>query len=941
MLELKDITKIYKSKKGEDVKALDGINLVFSGKGMVFVVGKSGSGKSTLLNIIGGLDKYSEGDLVIKGKSTKNFSQKDFDSYRNTMIGFVFQEYNILEEFTVAQNIGLALELQGKKATSESVSRILEQVDLVGFGNRKPNELSGGQRQRVAIARALFKEPEIIMADEPTGALDSATGKQVFETLKKLSKEKLVIVISHDLDFARTYGDRIIEFKDGRIVSDETKTITSDYSIEKIVLEDNQILIEKGYKLTKEDLNIINDYLDKIKSESPIIKINKAKQEKQSKFTQTKQVTNKEEHESYQLIKSKLPFSKSLKMALSSLKHKKIRLFFSIFLAAIAFSFLGMATTASFYNKETVALNSLKNKQKELFLKHTYSSIYQPKIGLGADNILLEEIKNMDSELITKYVYFQGRQHANFYPESPEDRLDTYGQDLYYSSNTSGMVNLTKEEVEKLGWTLVGNMPENSEEVVITDLIYEGFLKKGYYNKDTKVRINSEEDIIGEKLKLYMDMGNQEEYLIVGVIDTHLKDDKYDDIKKLKPNIDDDFFELIKKNNYNNYVQNTPRNLLIVNKNQIEKIKQKGLKLREQGLNNKYNVIVMDPVKYEYYGAGGKKITTLPSDKNSYIKQVSLANLYHQEFKDDPEFLDTVNQIFDDMTLEQMSKELNQKFTDKKTAITEYLRVSFALRTINTNFSKQRELWELVKTNYLESSDIKLEEEEFILRGPYQIEIKRFTLKPVGFMFTEDANSPMALTREFIKENLDAYEADAVIALSDKAISDDVLKGLIKRNFSDDSDKITVENPSLAMVIFFDKIIVTLSEVFLWVGVAFALFASLLMLNFISTSVSYKKQEIGILRAIGASSRDVQGIFIKEATIIALIEVFIAVVFTTAVMVYINTNIYNAVSVNFLDFGVIQIGIMLIISLSVAYLSSAIPVFGIARKKPIDAIKGK
>ena len=135
-------------------------------------------------------------------------------------MGFIFQEYNILDEFTVGANIGLALELQGKRADDGEINRILHEVDLDGYGSRRPNELSGGQKQRVAIARALVKNPEIIMADEPTGALDSNTGKQVFDTLKRLSCDKLVIIVSHDRDFSEKYADRIIELADGHVISD-------------------------------------------------------------------------------------------------------------------------------------------------------------------------------------------------------------------------------------------------------------------------------------------------------------------------------------------------------------------------------------------------------------------------------------------------------------------------------------------------------------------------------------------------------------------------------------------------------------------------------------------------------------------------------------------------------------------------------------------------
>ena len=150
------------------------------------------------------------------GKSSSTFSKSDFDSYRNTYVGFIFQEYNILSEFSIEDNLSLALELQGKKKDKEKVDYLLKQVDLDGFAKRKPNTLSGGQKQRIAIARALIKDPKIIMADEPTGALDSKTGKQVFDTLKKLSKDHLVIVVSHDREFSEIYGDRIIELKDGK-----------------------------------------------------------------------------------------------------------------------------------------------------------------------------------------------------------------------------------------------------------------------------------------------------------------------------------------------------------------------------------------------------------------------------------------------------------------------------------------------------------------------------------------------------------------------------------------------------------------------------------------------------------------------------------------------------------------------------------------------------
>ena len=220
MFEVRNLEKIYYPKDAAPVQALKGVSVNFGEKGMLFVLGKSGCGKSTLLHLMGGLDAPSKGELIIDGRSSSTFTRQDFDDYRNMYVGFVFQEYNLLNEFTVQENIGLALLLQGKKADPQVINEMLKQVDLEFDEPRRPTELSGGQKQRVAIARALVKQPKIIFADEPTGALDSKTGEDILTLLKQLSSERLVIVVSHDEDFARRYGDRVLEMEDGRIVRD-------------------------------------------------------------------------------------------------------------------------------------------------------------------------------------------------------------------------------------------------------------------------------------------------------------------------------------------------------------------------------------------------------------------------------------------------------------------------------------------------------------------------------------------------------------------------------------------------------------------------------------------------------------------------------------------------------------------------------------------------
>ena len=221
MLKLKDIRKDYLS-GDSTVHALKGINLEFRESEFVAILGHSGCGKTTLLNIIGGLDQYTSGDLIINGKSTRNFSDSDWDTYRNHSIGFVFQSYNLIPHQTVLSNVELALTLSGV-APAERRARAKEALEKVGLGdqiNKKPNQMSGGQMQRVAIARALVNDPDILLADEPTGALDSDTSVQIMEILKEISEDKLIIMVTHNPELATEYASRIIRLRDGEIVDD-------------------------------------------------------------------------------------------------------------------------------------------------------------------------------------------------------------------------------------------------------------------------------------------------------------------------------------------------------------------------------------------------------------------------------------------------------------------------------------------------------------------------------------------------------------------------------------------------------------------------------------------------------------------------------------------------------------------------------------------------
>ena len=260
MLELKGISKSYTT--GEFTQhALKGINLKFRKSEFVAILGPSGSGKTTMLNIVGGLDRYDKGDLIINDSSTKMFKQKDWDAYRNNCIGFVFQNYNLISHLSILENIEISMTLSGVGARKrkKKALEVLERVGLKDHAHKRPNQLSGGQMQRVAIARALVNDPDIILADEPTGALDSKTSVQIMELIKDIAKDKLVIMVTHNSELAYTYASRIVEFRDGEVIDDsnpitEKERVDEKYKIKKtsmnfwtaLKLSFNNIKTKKG-----------------------------------------------------------------------------------------------------------------------------------------------------------------------------------------------------------------------------------------------------------------------------------------------------------------------------------------------------------------------------------------------------------------------------------------------------------------------------------------------------------------------------------------------------------------------------------------------------------------------------------------------------------------------------------------------------------------------
>ncbi len=900
MLEVRNLKKIYKMKKGVSVNALNNISIKFPEKGLVFLLGKSGSGKSTLLNLLGGLDKYDSGEIIIKGVSSKDFKQSHFDSYRNTYVGFIFQEYNVLEEFSVGANIALALELQNKKATDQQINKILEEVDLTGFGNRKPNELSGGQKQRVAIARALVKNPQIIMADEPTGALDSNTGKQVLDTLKKLSKDKLIIVVSHDREFAETYGDRIIELADGKVISDVEKNsdniidnkYSSEYS-ESLKFDDDSIIINKGYHLTEEDRILINNYLDNLNKD---IKV-KVGNTDTKKFTETDESKIKYEDKSFKLIKSKLPLKNAFKIGTSSLKHKKIRLAITILLSFVAFTLFALADTFGNYNHIKTCTKSILDTKVQYA---TVQKSIKHGSGLGTywsqwDNYLSkDDIKKINKDTGLTFTGVVGNDETYSLENIDQSvKLSENDEGTNYATYMSGFTSFTKKQIEKMGYkVLAGEIPTgNNNDIAISEYVFETFKKAGYVpsGKGEKVEIKSYNDLIGKSIAL----GNNQ-YKIVGIFNTNVDMKRYEAVAEdqSKKTSAEKLVTFALTNELDNIQQYSLSTVAIVGKEKMNQL-----------IANKGNFIKLNEA-YIYLNNDNAEIN---GDKMASLKDINMKDIHwigakKEKLADNEVIVDIINIGF-----------FNKGKSEKETI--KYLK--------NNTFT----------INY---GDDKTSKEEN-------------KIKVVGYVDSsknENYNGVYVVPQNIYNFNSKWKKAQGEYSFAITGMpktSGDIEK-LVRYCYTEqDGMKYQMQNSVTYELDSVNEVLKVLSKAFLYVGIGFAIFAMIMLANFIATSISYKKQEIGILRAIGARSHDVFRIFFAESFVIAMINFVLACVTTGILTMIINNalRIEVGILISILSFGIRQVALLLLISVGIAFLASFVPVYKIASKRPIDAIRNK
>ncbi len=1041
MLELKDLTKTYKPKKGVPVQALNGINLSFEEKGLVFVLGRSGSGKSTLLNVVGGLDSLDGGEIIIDGKSSKDFKASDYDAYRNTYIGFIFQDYNLLDELTIGENIMLALELQNQKADKERLNSILKEVDLEGYADRKPNELSGGQKQRVAIARALVKNPRIIMADEPTGALDEETGIQVLNTLKKMSQDKLVIVVSHDREFAEQYADRTIRLADGKVKSDTT-------------LADN---------LTQQMENV-------------------PEKEKATKSFAT----------------SRLPYRYALKMGASGVRSKPLRLIITILLCMVSFAAFGVVDTANSFNYNKVAINGYldSNYQASAFTAYSTTANF-PDRAIDTQGASIKDIERLKDKTGLDYVgvaFTDSKEGCDLFLLSRENIVGK-NSSVYYTQTCYGYYPASVEFFEQMGFTLMGEAPKAENEICITQYILDQINIGGIvlYKENSSNLLSKYEDVtllpdstrtakILVDQQLFIKLGD-DYWKIVGVVNTNA--DKAGQYNSLKPldkysseknelleaecvnyfrygyhsigYIYNDRYENIVKSHiadmesWNSFGTPAKGEIRIARADKAEVAEFWGVS-SDKDLNKVKEVIWLDGKERtslndkEYVIGLNSALELLKEDyqieSNTYynhdkiyfdglisFNKMSLNNLYNNGRDCEARYIacfeeaeriesDKLN-LFKDYVKERIDaipdeviffngkesyvlgllcSEIRQS---EKASINEDLLGEYDLTNFKENHWRMlyagyllrrvdwRErfsldgtltncvLWEMscgyknnltserigevieridAKVIYIKGKLKSLQEQKAIntqisysFNDFEDMGQSKGNLDIVGIYvpqddFPEEKNMDTFVFNNEMFRDISKLEAAPYCYLLAPMPKDrSQIEKLVDVHYEDGDRVLKMHNGVVNELDLLKGPLTTMKGIGLILGLGLAVFSMLMIGNYIGASISDKKRDIGILRALGAKANDVYAIFVNESIIIALINALMSIIVTIFACMGLNILIRNMTQVGLtvLNFGIRQIAIMIIINIAIAVLASLLPIYRMSKKKPIDCIRDR
>ena len=905
MLELKKITKVYRTDDYTQ-KALDNVSITFRKNEFASILGPSGSGKTTLLNIIGGLDKYDSGDLIINGISTKEYKDRDWDSYRNHRVGFVFQSYNLIYHQSVLANVELALTLSGvsKEFRRKKALKALKDVGLKDHVHKKPSQLSGGQMQRVAIARALVNDPEILLADEPTGALDTTTSKQIMDTLKKIAKDRLVIMVTHNPDLAEEYSNRIIKLLDGKITDD-----TNPYNEEKEEIENNEYNKKKTKKtsmnfvtalglslnnlMTKKGRTILTAFAGSI----GIIGIALILSLSDGVNNYIKSI-QRETMLSYPItIRSKamdltnfLQSGKEKSSGDKKINHKKDAVYTDGSLLELA-----STMTTNIYENNLKKFKEYLDKKDSEIKKYVGNNgiiyNYQTKFNIfsyDSDNVLVNSDGSTFLDTIDASETL-GEVNNNV-GQSFQDTLFT---ELLPDKNGEGISKAVKEEYE----VVKGEWPKEYNEVVLivdknnevsaTNLYYLGFLPSKNYREILKSLENTKEFKYDSEKITYNDILNKEFYLLT-------ETDYY--IRK-----DNGNYESIKKNS--GKVQ--------------ELVKQKALKLKVVGIikqkEDSKNKLVDSSFAYT------KQLT------NWMINHVDESEIIkEQESKTDTNVLNGLkfSVSSDSEKVEDAKRYLsNLGVSDKAKLITVMLQQQNSAYT-----SQMLNMGEVSLANYL---DRWLQNpDESVLINIYD-----------NYISSGSYNDNMT--------NFGKIEKDRPTSISIYADTFEDKDGITKsiNNYNkkqSEEDKITYTDYVGLLMSSITTIINAITYVLI-AFVSISLVVSSIMIAIITyISVLERTKEIGILRAMGASQKDISRVFKAETFIEGAVAGIIGIVVTLLLNIPINMIIYKLTEIkNLSHLPLVGAVVLIIISIILTVIAGLIPSRMAAKKDPVESLRSE
>ena len=865
MLQLKNITKNYLSGDNK-VQALKGIDIEFRENEFVSILGQSGCGKTTLLNIIGGLDRYTSGDLIINGKSTKEFKDKDWDTYRNHSVGFVFQSYNLIPHQTVLANVELALTISGVGKT-ERRKRAIEALQKVGLGdqiNKKPNQMSGGQMQRVAIARALVNDPDILLADEPTGALDSKTSVQVMEILKEISKDRLIIMVTHNPELAEKYSSRIVKLLDGKIIDDSNP-----------------------YKSSEEDV---------------------------------KKARNKKDKSG----KASMKFTTAVRLSLNNLMTKKGRTFLTSFAGSIGIIGIALILSLShgmqsYINRvEEDTLSSYPLTIQEASIDVT--SMLEAMMGNGEkeehnDNkIYSRPIVNNILETVSTKLQTNNLEEFKKYLESGDTNIKDYINAIQYEYNLN--LNIYKQNEDKTYQQV--NPSKVFDELGFGEMMES---RQSASSMMSSSMAMTQTDVWTEMLD------NQ-----------NLLQSQYDVLAGNWPTKYNEVVLIVDENN-----EVSDYTLYSLGIKDIKELNESMEKIK-----NKEKVEAGESESYSYDDLLNYKFKILLN--TDYYKESGNA---WQDMSNDDEYMKNVVDNAEEITIVGIIKPNEENVSSSGAGMIGYT----------------KELKEYVINKINETEIVKEQKEnpninvftgiEFPENQNSSFDYSQLTDEQRMYMATLSEAELAELMKNYAENSTATYDSNlstlGVVDLNKPSTiniypKDFESKDMITTRISEYNDKQTNDGKEENVITYTDIVgvmmssVSTIINVISYVLIAFvgiSLVVSSIMIGIITyISVLERTKEIGILRSIGASKKDVSRVFNAETLIIGLVAGLIGIVVTLLLNIPINMIIKSIVGIsNISKLPTAGAIILVVISVGLTMIAGLIPARFAAKRDPVEALR--